>query len=389
MSDRVSKLIASLAPSGIREFFELVLGMPDVLSLGVGEPDFSTPWHISEKAIYGLERGYTSYTSNKGMIELRRAITTKISRDFGIEYDPHSQVLITVGVSEAMDLAMRAILNPGERVLIIRPCYVSYEPLVRMAGGEPVFLDLASDTDFKATPEMIEDILKSNSPVKAVIFNYPSNPTGVSYLKAELEEIARLFNDFGVLVISDEIYDELTYDFSHTPYLALENSKPDNLIYLNGFSKAYAMTGWRIGYAIGPSDIIGVMTKIHQYSILCAPIMSQMAALEAVENSGPDVSSMRKEYKRRRNFIVAELNRLGLKTRLPEGAFYTYTDISSSGMDSMSFARSLLEKEKVAVVPGTAFSPNGSRYIRISYSSSMEKLRQAVMRIEAFLTDLR
>ncbi len=385
MGNRVSNLVKSLPPSGIREFFELVLDMPDVLSLGVGEPDFITPWHICERAIYSIEQGYTSYTSNKGMIKLRQAITDKINRKYSVEYDPKSQVLITVGVSEAMDIAMRAILNPGDKVLIIRPCYVSYEPLVRMAGGEPVFLDLRRDTKFKILPEELDAVLKENAPVKSVVFNYPSNPTGVSYTREELEKIAEVFAKYDVLVISDEIYDGLTYDFDHTPFFAVAKDL-GNVLYLNGFSKVYAMTGWRIGYAIGPEDIIALMTKIHQYSILCAPIMSQMAALEAVEDADEAALNMRKEYKRRRNFVVAELNRLGLKTNSPQGAFYTYTDISSTKTDSMAFAKALLQKERVAVVPGSAFSPQGGSFIRISYSSSMEKLRAALLRIESFLS---
>ncbi len=381
---RISKVVSGLPPSGIREFFDLVLGMPDVVSLGVGEPDFSTPWHISERAIYGIERGYTSYTSNKGLRELRSAICGRVSSRYGVNYDPDSQCLITVGVSEAMDLVMRAILNPGEKVLIFRPCYVSYGPVVEMAGGKPIFVELSDETDFHITSELLKKRLRQEWPVKAVVLNYPCNPTGVSYSKEELSQIIRVLAEYEVFLVSDEIYDGLTYDFEHTPSFVFPEVR-ERLIYLNGFSKSYAMTGWRIGYALGPEDVISAMTKIHQYTMLCAPIMSQFAALEAVEEGDRDVEEMRNEYRRRRNFIVAELNRLGLKTRLPEGAFYTYTDVSSTGMDSMDFARRLLQEERVAVVPGVAFSSQGGGYIRISYASSMDKLRQAIFRMEAFL----
>ncbi len=382
--DRISKLVSSLPPSGIRQFFDLVLGMPDVVSLGVGEPDFPTPWHICERAIYSIERGYTSYTSNKGLKELRVAICEKIERDWGISYDPETQCLITVGVSEAMDLALRAIVNPGDKVLVIRPSYVSYAPVAMMAGAQVVYLDLDEKTEFKIHPEMLKSVVKKEGPIKAMVFNYPSNPTGVSYTREELAGIFKVVEEAGIILISDEIYDGLTYDFSHTPSFTFDGVR-DNLVYLNGFSKTFAMTGWRIGYALGPEDIIAAMTKIHQYTMLCAPIMGQIAAIEAIEDGDEELERMRNEYRRRRNFIVSELNRLGLTTRMPEGAFYTYTDISSTGMDSMEFAQSLLKEEKVAVVPGIAFSPKGDRFIRISYASSLDKLRQAIFRMEAFL----
>ncbi len=387
-SSRISNVVSSLPPSGIRQFFDLVLGMPDVVSLGVGEPDFSTPWHISERAIYNIESGYTSYTSNKGLKELRQAIVTRIKEKYGVSYDCETEALITVGVSEAMDLALRAILNKGDKVVVLRPCYVSYAPVVLMAGGDVVYVDLDVETDFKLTPEILEEVIDKNGPVKAIILNYPCNPTGVSYTKEELAQLFGILARNSVIVISDEIYDGLTYDFEHTPSFVFEAIR-ENLIYLNGFSKTYAMTGWRIGYALGPQDIISAMTKIHQYTMLCAPIMSQFAAIEAVEDGQDDLLYMKAEYKRRRNFIVNALNRMGLETRLPEGAFYTYTNISSTGMDSMSFARALLEAEKVAVVPGTAFSPKGDNYIRISYASSIDKLRQAVLKMEAFLERVR
>ncbi len=384
---RISKIVDSLPPSGIRQFFDLVIGMPDVVSLGVGEPDFPTPWHICERAIYSIERGYTSYTSNKGLRDLRVAICEKISKEWGLSYDPDAQCLVTVGVSEGMDLALRAILNPGDKVLVIRPCYVSYAPVAIMAGANVVYLDLDERTEFKLHPELLKLIMKKEGPIKAMVFNYPCNPTGVSYTYEELSAIFKVVEDSEVILLSDEIYDGLTYDFSHTPSFVFDGLK-DRLVYLNGFSKTFAMTGWRIGYALGPEDIISAMTKIHQYTMLCAPIMGQVAAIEAMEHGSEELERMRNEYRRRRNFIVSELNRLGLKTRLPEGAFYTYTDISSTGMDSMEFAQRLLWEEKVAVVPGVAFSPGGHRFIRISYASSLDKLRQAVFRMEAFLERL-
>ncbi len=388
MRSRISKVVDSLPPSGIRQFFDLVLGMPDVISLGVGEPDFSTPWHICERAIYSIERGYTSYTSNKGLRELRVLICERIKRKWGVSYDPDTQCLITVGVSEGMDLALRSLINPGDKVLVIRPCYVSYAPVSVMAGGRVVYLDLGPEMDFKLSPNVLRSTIKKEGDIKVMVFNYPCNPTGVSYTKEELEGIFEVLEEEGILLISDEIYDGLTYDFEHTPSFVFEGIRK-NLVYLNGFSKTFAMTGWRIGYALGPEDIISAMTKIHQYTMLCAPVMGQIAGMEAIENGEEVLEYMRNEYRRRRNFIVAELNRLGLKTRLPEGAFYTYTDISSTGMDCMKFAERLLLEEKVAVVPGLAFSPKGGNFIRISYASSLDKLRQAIFRMEAFLERVR
>ncbi len=387
-TERLSKVVQSLAPSGIREFFDMVLGMPDVVSLGVGEPDFVTPWHICERAIYGIEQGYTSYTSNRGLKQLRQAITDRIYQRYNVDYNPDSQALITVGVSEGLDLALRAVLNKGDKVIIVRPSYVSYAPVVFMAGGVPIFIDLNEQTDFKLTQGLLKEKVSKEKNIKAIILNYPCNPTGVSYKKEELKEIFSVLSENGIIVISDEIYDGLTYDFEHTPSFVFDEIR-DNLIYLNGFSKTYAMTGWRIGYALGPEDIISAMIKIHQYTMLCAPIMSQLAAIEAIENGENELLQMKAEYRRRRNFIVSGLNHLGLHTRMPEGAFYTYTNISSTGLDSMEFAKRLLKEEKVAVVPGTAFSPEGKDYIRISYASSLDKLRVAILRMEAFIEKLR
>jgi aminotransferase len=378
----LSKTIMNLPPSGIREFFDLVLTMDDVVSLGVGEPDFSTPWHIIESAIFSLEKGYTSYTSNKGILELRSHISKKIFKDYNVAYDPENEILITVGVSEAMDIVFRALLNPGERVAVIKPSYVSYSPCVIMAGGVPVEIECRPEHAFKLNPKELEAACRNG--IKAVILNYPCNPTGVSYTEDELAEFVRIVKKYNVLVISDEIYDSLTYDFDHTPLITFPDMK-SSTIYLNGFSKGFAMTGWRIGYIAAPSDIVAMANKIHQYTILCAPIMGQFAAIEALRSGVEEVLVMKKEYRRRRNFIVNRLNSMGLTTTMPQGAFYTYTNISASGLDAVGFAKKLLMEKKVAVVPGTAFSVEGKDYIRISYASSFENIKEACFRIEEFL----
>jgi len=379
---RISKKVDALAPSGIRAFFDLVLGMKDVISLGVGEPDFVTPWHVREAAIQSLESGFTSYTSNKGMIELRRAITTFLKNRHGLSYDPEEETLITVGVSEALDLAMRAIMNPGDKILIPEPSYVAYGPVVELAGGRPVFLPTTFETGFKLTPKQIESAITKG--VKGILLNYPSNPTGSSYNRKELEAIAKVIKRHNLIVISDELYDELTYDFQHTPLAALPDMK-QRVIYLNGFSKSYAMTGFRIGYACGPSDIIAAMTKIHQYTMLCASITAQMAAIEALKSGGKDIAVMKKEYLRRRDFIVDGLNKIGLECYKPQGAFYVFPSIKSTGETSMSFAKNLLEQQKVALVPGVAFGRFCQDHVRISYASSYENLKEAISRIEKYL----
>jgi aminotransferase len=378
----VAKHVEELPPSGIRAFFDLVLGMKDVISLGVGEPDFITPWNIREHAIYSLEQGYTSYTSNKGIAELRKDIAKFLEWRYALAYDWDREMLITVGGSEAMDLAFRAILNPGERVLVHEPCFVAYAPLVRLAGGEPVPVVTTEDEGFKVTPRKLEAALKKGT--KAMILNYPCNPTGVSYTRQELLAIAAFAKKNDLLVISDEIYDELTYDFEHTPLATLPGMK-ERVIYLNGFSKAYAMTGFRLGWASGPEKIVAAMTKIHQYTIMCAPITSQMAAREAIRNGMKDVQAMKREYNRRRNFIVASLNEVGLPCHMPQGAFYAFPSIRGLGMSSMDFARDLLEKEKVALVPGNAFGSQCADHVRISYASSYDNLREAVARIKKYL----
>ncbi|MCM8779244.1 MAG: aminotransferase class I/II-fold pyridoxal phosphate-dependent enzyme [Candidatus Omnitrophica bacterium] len=378
----ISKRVEQLQPSGIRQFFDLVLGMKEVISLGVGEPDFVTPWNIREAGIYALEKGYTSYTSNKGLYRLRLIISRFLKKRYGLEYNPDEEILITVGTSEGLDLIMRAILEPREKVLIPQPGYVSYAPVTILAGGKPIYLHTGPEGDFKLNPGIIENAYEQNT--KAIILNYPNNPTGVSYNRKELEEIKKIVFKKNLLVISDEIYSELTYDFPHTPFATLKGAK-ERTIYLNGFSKAYAMTGWRIGYVCGPEKIISAMTKIHQYTIMCVSIISQMAACEALENGRIPVEEMKNEYRRRREFVVQRLNELRLNCLKPQGAFYVFPSIKATGMGSLEFANKLLNAEKVAVVPGTAFGSCGEGFIRISYAAGMENLKEAMNRIERFL----
>lgn len=377
-----SKVVKKIPPSGIRVFFDLVLGMKDVISLGIGEPDFVTPWNVREAGIYSLEEGYTSYTSNKGMPELRNDISHYLKDRYSLAYNPENQILVTVGVSEAFDLAVRSIINRGDKILIPEPYYVSYGPLVTLAGGRGVFIKTSPDNGFKLTPK---DILKyCDKNTRAIILNYPNNPTGVSYTKSELKEISRVILKKGLIMISDEIYGDLTYDFSHTPFSTLPGMK-ERTIYLNGFSKSYAMTGWRIGYACGPKDVISLMTKIHQYTMLCAPIMSQMAAREALKNGERATQEMKREYRRRREYVISGLNEIGLPCHKPEGAFYAFPSIKKSGFSSMEFAKNLLKKERVALVPGTAFGPSCEGYVRISYAASLSNIKEALIRIKRFL----
>jgi aminotransferase len=381
MKNYISKKVEVMKPSGIRAFFDLVLGMKDVVSLGVGEPDFVTPWEIREAGITSLEQGYTSYTSNKGLLKLRMAINQYLKKRFGLGYSPEDEILITVGVSEGVDLAMRAIMEPGDKIIVPSPSYVSYGPMAELAGGVAVFVDTRKD-NFKLTPRNLEKHIDSRT--KGIIFNYPANPTGVSYTKRELEALAKVLVKNRILIISDEIYCDLTYDFEHTAFPSLRGAR-EYTLYLNGFSKSYAMTGWRVGYACGPKAIIDAMTKIHQYTIMCVPITSQMAACEGLHSSAKSVEEMAREYRRRREFVVAGLNRIGLSCHMPQGAFYAFPSIRSTGMHCLDFAKKLLQEEKVAVVPGTAFGDELTDYIRISYASGFEKLKEALRRMESFL----
>ncbi|MBP7055421.1 MAG: aminotransferase class I/II-fold pyridoxal phosphate-dependent enzyme [Candidatus Omnitrophica bacterium] len=382
---KISKTVQSIPPSGIRVFFDLVLGMKDVISLGVGEPDFVTPWNVREAAIYGLEEGYTSYTSNKGMAELRQELARYLERKYGLKYDPEEGMLITVGVSEAVDLALRTLIEPGDKVLVPEPSYVSYGPNVTLCGGKPVFIRTGPDNGYRITAADIDRYCDKKT--KILFLNYPSNPTGASYSKQDLLKIARAVLRHDLMVITDEIYCELTYDYAHTPFPGLPGMK-ERTIYLNGFSKAFAMTGWRIGYACGPKEAIYAMTKIHQYTMMCVPIMSQIAAREALKNCEKSVQEMKREYRRRRSFVVSRLNEMGLDCHMPEGAFYAFPSIKRFGLSSLEFSKRLLESQKVAVVPGTAFGPLGEGFIRISYASSMDKLKEAMRRMEKFLSGM-
>jgi aminotransferase len=381
MKNIISKKVEEMQPSGIRAFFDLVLGMKDVISLGVGEPDFVTPWPIREAGIYSLEQGFTSYTSNKGLYKLRLGISHFLRNQHNLEYSPDEEILVTVGVSEGVDLVLRSILNPGDKVLIPVPSYVSYGPVTELAGGVPVYMDTRKD-GFKLTPQTLKKYMDKKT--KAMILNYPCNPTGVSYTKKELGEFNRLLLKNKVICISDEVYGDLTYDFEHTPFATLPGAK-SNTVYLDGFSKSYAMTGWRVGFACGPKEIIAAMTKIHQYTIMCVPITSQMAACEALVSGRKSVEEMKREYRRRRELIVSGLNELGFVCSMPEGAFYAFPSLKKLGMKSMQFSKELLQKQKVAVVPGTAFGKDYDDYIRISYASGLENLKEALSRIRMFL----
>ncbi len=379
---RTSKLVDIIPSSGIRVFFDLVLGMKDVISLGIGEPDFVTPWNVRERAIYSLEEGYTSYTSNKGLVELRRDIAKYLKRKHSLDYDPDDEILITVGVSEAFDLAIRAIVERGDEVLIPEPYYVSYGPITTLTGGKPVYIRTNPDDGFKVSPGVIDKACTGKT--KAMILNYPNNPTGASYSRPQLKAIAKVVEKRDIIMISDEIYCDLTYDFEHTPFATLPKMR-ERTVYLNGFSKSFAMTGWRIGYACGPAKVIAAMTKIHQYTMLCASIMSQMAAQEALKSGERSVQEMKREYRRRREYTISRLNEIGLDCHKPEGAFYAFPSVKKTGLSSMDFSKDLLKKENVAVVPGTAFGPSGEGCIRISYASNLDKIREAMNRMERFV----
>ncbi|MFH1621941.1 MAG: aminotransferase class I/II-fold pyridoxal phosphate-dependent enzyme [Candidatus Omnitrophota bacterium] len=385
MKNIISHKVQEMAPSGIRVFFDLVLGMEDVISLGVGEPDFVTPWKIRESGIYSIEQGYTSYTSNKGLYKLRSYISRYLKNKFKLNYSPDDEILITVGVSEGLDLAARSIINPGDEVIIPQPSYVSYGPVVSLAGGKPAYID-TKRSGFKLRPRDI--IKKCNSKTKAILINYPCNPTGISYTRKELQDLCKIILKYNLLIISDEVYDELTYDYSHIPLATLGDKIKGRVIYLNGFSKAFAMTGWRIGYVCGNKEIVAAMTKIHQYTMLCAPIASQMAACEALHSGRSSVEEMTREYHRRRNFVLERLKEIGLDCVKPQGAFYVFPSIKNTGLSCLEFANRLLKKEKVAVVPGTAFGQSYQDHIRISYASSLDHLKQAFERIESFIKSI-
>ncbi len=382
----VANHVSGLPRSGIRDFFDIVQGMKDVISLGVGEPDFVTPWHIREAAIYALERGRTGYTSNLGLFSLREALSKHVEEHFAVSYSPKTQILIAVGVSEAMDLVLRAIINPGDEVVYHEPCYVSYSPGIVLAYGVPVAISCKAENNFAVTAEAIEAAVTPRT--KAVMLNFPTNPTGGTMTRAELLKIAEVAKRHNLLVITDEIYSELTYEGEHVCIASLPGMA-ERTIFLHGFSKAYAMTGFRIGYACGPAEIIEAMMKIHQYSMLCASIISQEAALQAIKQGKPDTDRMRDEYGRRRNFIVKSFNEAGLSCHLPRGAFYAFPCIRSTGLGSKDFAFRFLQEEKVAAVPGSAFGPSGEGYLRCCYATAFDQIETAMERMKRFVDRVR
>ncbi|TCT12176.1 aminotransferase [Natranaerovirga pectinivora] len=378
LSDKVSQI----PPSGIRKFFDIVTEMEDAISLGVGEPDFDTPWHIREEGIYSLEKGRTFYTSNAGLIELREEIKKYLLRKINVEYNHKEEVLVTVGGSEGIDLALRALINPGDEVIIPQPCFVSYQPCTILAGGTPVTIPLQAKNQFKLTKEELEKAITPNS--KILILAYPSNPTGAIMTRDEIKEIAEVVIKNDLIVLSDEIYAELTYEGQHVSIASMEGMR-DRTIIINGFSKSYAMTGWRLGYAVGPKEIIGPMTKIHQYAIMSSPTISQYAAIEALKRGEDDIEEMKKAYDQRRKFLLHSFKEMGLDCFEPQGAFYVFPSIQKLNMTSDEFATELLKEEKVAVVPGTAFGECGEGFIRCSYAYSLDNLKIAMERIARFV----
>jgi len=377
-----SQRVNQIAPSGIRKFFDLLASMEGVISLGVGEPDFATPWHIREAAIYSLEKGQTMYTSNSGMPELRRELSRYLKDSYNLSYDPDTELLITVGVSEALDLTMRAILDPGDEVIMPDPHYVSYDACVILAGGSPIMVPTREESNFELSASDIKGRVSGKT--KAILIGYPSNPTGAVMSKEKLARIAEIARRHKLLVISDEIYARLVYGVKHTCFATLPEMK-ESTILLGGFSKAYAMTGWRIGYAAASKEIIGAMTKIHQYTIMCAPTMAQVAAIEALKSGEPSVLEMVEDYNRRRLVMVKGLKDIGLPCFEPKGAFYAFPSIKGSGMTSEEFAEKLLREEKVAVVPGTAFGQCGEGYVRCCYATSLAEIEEALSRMGRFV----
>ncbi|PLT34036.1 aminotransferase [Bacillus sp. V5-8f] len=382
----ISKTVASLKPSGIRRFFDLAANMEGVVSLGVGEPDFVTSWSVREAAIASLEEGRTSYTANAGIIELRREISRYMEKEFQVSYNPDNQIIVTVGASQAIDIALRAILNPGEEVLVVEPCFVSYAPLVTMAGGVPVTVQTDKNHDFKLRPEELEAAITPKT--KAIMICSPNNPTGTQLGREDLMKLSEIIKKHDLLVIADEIYAELAYDEAFTS-IATISGMMERTILINGFSKGFAMTGWRLGFVCAPREISEAMLKIHQYAMMCASTMAQYAALEALTNGMEDVEEMRRSYRRRRNFIVKSFNEIGLECHNPGGAFYAFPSIANTGLSSQEFAEKLLLSERVAVVPGDVFGESGEGHIRCSYASSMEQLQEAITRIGRFLEEIR
>ena len=386
MRNPLADKVVEIKPSGIRKFFDIVSEMKDAISLGVGEPDFDTPWHIRDEGIYSLEKGRTFYTSNAGLKELKVEICNYMKRKQNLNYNFKNEVIVTVGGSEAIDIALRAMLNPGEEVIIPQPCYVSYEPCTVLAGGVPVIIDLKAENEFRLTAAELEAAITEKT--KCLILAFPNNPTGAIMTKEDLEKIAKVIIEKDIIVISDEIYAELTYDREHVSIATLPGMRERTILF-KGFSKAYAMTGWRLGYACGPANIIEQMTKIHQFAIMCAPTTSQYAAVEALKNGDEDVKEMREAYNQRRRYLVNAFREMGLECFEPFGAFYVFPCIKEFGMTSDEFATRFLEEEKVAAVPGTAFGNSGEGFLRISYAYSLDNLKIAMERFKRFVEKLR
>lgn len=382
----LNQRIQGVKPSGIRKFFDILEEMTDAISLGIGEPDFVTPWHIRDAGIYSLERGHTKYTSNAGLLQLRREIAAYLNRRFDLQYDYAHQIVVTVGGSEGIDLALRCLLNPGDEVIIPTPSFVCYGPLTEMSGGVPKYLELKVENKFRLTPEELRAAITPNT--KVLVLPFPCNPTGGTMDRQDLEAIAQVLEGTDIMVLSDEIYAELTYGQRHVSPANLTSLK-DRTVVVNGFSKSHAMTGWRMGYVCGPEPVIQQMLKLHQFGIMSAPTTSQYAAVEAMRNGDPDIEHMREEYDRRRRYLVENLNRIGLSCFEPKGAFYVFPDIRSTGLSSEEFCEHFLMEEKVAVIPGSAFGPGGEGFVRACYAASMKDIAESVARLDNFLTNLR
>jgi aminotransferase len=382
----VAEHVRSIPYSGIRDFFDIVQGVPDVISLGIGEPDFVTPWRIREAAIYSLESGHTSYTANLGLPRLREEISAYVAAYYHVNYNPKNEVLVTVGVSQALDLALRATINPGDEFLYHEPCYVSYAPSINLVHGHPRQIHCSVQSKFAVTPQALEEALTDN--IRAIILNFPTNPTGGTMSREELEAVAKIIQERDILVITDEVYSELTFEGEHTSIASLPGMK-ERTLFLHGFSKAFAMTGFRIGYACGPAELIEAMMKIHQYSMLCAGTASQEAAIEALRHGRPDTIEMRDQYKLRRNYIVGALNSMGLSCHMPRGSFYAFPSIASTGLSSKEFAGRLVNEKKVACIPGDAFGPSGEGFLRCCFATSLDKIEIAMERMAKFVSEVR
>ena len=382
LRDRLNTVVRDIPRSGIRDFFDIVTTMKDVISLGIGEPDFDTPWHVRESTVFALERGATHYTSNLGYIELRRALSAYVKKVFNGAYDPDSEILVTVGVSEALDLALRALLNPGDEVLYHEPCYVSYRATILFAHGVPLAVETRAENGFRLTRAMLEE--KVTPRTKVLMLNFPNNPTGAIMSREDLQDIANFACERNLIVITDEIYGELTYDTPHTSIVSLPGMR-DRTIFLHGFSKAWAMTGFRLGYACGPAELIEAMMKIHQYTMLCASSLSQKAAVEALARPASDIGEMVNEYRRRRNFIAASFHEMGLECHRPLGAFYAFPSVRKFGIPARDFALKFLHEERVAVVPGSAFGECGEGFVRCAYATSMDNIKEAMARLKRFI----